>query len=78
MLDGITSFQNQSFSSLSGEAAHHASLISNSASILICPSRHEPFGNIIIDGWAHKIPVIAANVSGPGNLIKERINGLKF
>ena len=50
----------------------------NSASILICPSRHEPFGNIIIDGWAHKIPVIAANVSGPGNLIKERINGLKF
>ena len=50
----------------------------NSASVLICPSRHEPFGNIIIDGWAHKIPVIAANVSGPGNLIKEKVNGLKF
>lgn len=50
----------------------------NSASILVCPSRHEPFGNIIIDGWAHKIPVIAANVSGPSNLIKEKINGLKF
>jgi len=50
----------------------------NSASVLICPSRHEPFGNIIIDGWAHKIPVIAANVSGPNNLIKEKVNGLKF
>ena len=46
----------------------------NSASILVCPSRHEPFGNIIIDGWAHKIPVIAANVSGPSSLIKEKVN----
>lgn len=50
----------------------------NSTSLLVCPSRHEPFGNIIIDGWAHKIPVIASNIGGPSILIKEGVNGLKF
>jgi len=50
----------------------------NSTSLLVCPSRHEPFGNIIIDGWAHKIPVIASNTGGPSLLIKEGVNGLKF
>ena len=54
------------------------SLYLNSASVLVCPSRHEPFGNIIVDGWAHKIPVVASNVGGPKKLIKEKINGLKF
>ncbi len=50
----------------------------NTASLLICPSRHEPFGNIIIDGWAHKIPVIVSNTGGPGILVKHKVNGLKF
>ncbi len=50
----------------------------NSCSILVCPSRHEPFGNVIIDGWAHKIPVVVSNVGGPKKLIKHKINGLKF
>ena len=50
----------------------------NSADTLVCPSRHEPFGNIVIDGWAHKIPVIVSDTGGPGVLIKNNINGLKF
>jgi len=50
----------------------------NKSSILVCPSRHEPFGNIIVDGWAHKIPVIASNTGGPGEMIKHKYNGLKF
>ena len=48
------------------------------ASMLICPSRHEPFGNIVIDGWAHQIPVVVSNVGGPGSIVKHRYNGLKF
>ena len=49
----------------------------NSSSMLICPSRHEPFGNIIIDAWAHHVPVISSDI-GPNKLIKDKINGLKF
>ena len=50
----------------------------NKSSILVCPSRHEPFGNIIVDGWAHKIPVVASNTGGPDEIIKHRYNGIKF
>ncbi len=50
----------------------------NSSSVLICPSRHEPFGNIVVDGWAHKIPVIVSDIGGPGKMIKNKINGIKF
>ena len=50
----------------------------NSADLLVCPSRHEPFGNVVIEGWAHKIPVIVSDTGGPGALIKNNLNGLKF
>ena len=51
----------------------------NSSSMLICPSRHEPFGNIIIDAWAEDhVPVISSDIGGPNKLIKDKINGLKF
>ena len=50
----------------------------NLADILVCPSRHEPFGNVVVDGWAHKVPVIASATGGPGALIRNKINGLKF
>jgi glycosyltransferase involved in cell wall biosynthesis len=44
--------------------------------ILICPSRHEPLGNVILDAWAHGVPVIAAASEGPRQLISDRQNGL--
>lgn len=50
----------------------------NISSILVCPSRHEPFGNIVVDGWAHKIPVVVSNIGGPGRIVKHKSNGLKF
>ena len=50
----------------------------NVANVLVCPSIHEPFGNIIIDGWAHKVPVIASDVEGPSILINDGFYGLKF
>lgn len=44
--------------------------------IFVCPSRHEPLGNVILEAWLHKLPVIAANSQGPGQLIENRKNGL--
>ena len=48
------------------------------ADILVCPSRHEPLGNVIIEGWAHGVPVVAADNLGPGALIKDGETGLLF
>ena len=56
----------------------NVSEIYNTADILVCSSRIEPLGNIILEGWAHKIPVIASDIMGPGKLIDNKINGLKF
>ena len=49
-----------------------------SGDIFICPSRHEPLGNVILEAWAQAIPVIAADSSGPGVLIKNNENGILF
>lgn len=44
--------------------------------ILTCPSRHEPLGNVVIEGWAHGVPVVAAQSDGPRNLIHDKETGL--
>ncbi len=46
------------------------------ADMLICPSRHEPLGNVVIEGWAHDVPVIATKSQGPGALIRHDRSGL--
>lgn len=48
----------------------------NAADIYVCPSRVEPLGNVVIEAWAHKKPVIAANSAGPKGLIDSGYNGL--
>ncbi len=47
-----------------------------SADLLICPSRHEPLGNVILEAWAHNIPVIAASSQGPCELIDNKSSGV--
>lgn len=42
----------------------------------ICPSRHEPLGNVVLEAWAQRVPVIAADSRGPGALIDNEQNGL--
>ncbi len=44
--------------------------------VFICPSRHEPLGNVVIEAWAHSAPVVAADSLGPGVLIKHMETGL--
>ena len=44
--------------------------------MFVCPSRHEPLGNVVIEAWAQEAPVIAASSLGPGTLIEDMENGI--
>jgi len=44
--------------------------------VYVCPSRHEPLGNVVLEGWAQGRPVIAADSLGPGTLIEHGVNGV--
>jgi len=46
------------------------------ASVLACASRHEPLGNVVIEAWAHRTPVVAAASQGPRGLIRDGADGL--
>jgi glycosyltransferase involved in cell wall biosynthesis len=46
------------------------------ADMVICPSRHEPLGNVVIEAWAQQRPVICAASAGPAALIDSGRNGL--
>ncbi len=46
------------------------------ADVFVCPSRHEPLGNVILEAWAHEKPVVAASSSGPAALIDDGVTGL--
>jgi glycosyltransferase involved in cell wall biosynthesis len=39
------------------------------ADLFICPSRHEPLGNVVLEAWAAEKPVIAAAAAGPADLL---------
>lgn len=43
---------------------------------LVCPSRHEPLGNVVIEGFSAARPVVAAASQGPTELIEQGHNGL--
>lgn len=46
------------------------------ADMLACPSRHEPLGNVVLEAWAHGVPVVAAASQGPRALITDGVDGL--
>lgn len=46
------------------------------ADVFVCSSRHEPFGNIVIESWMHGVPIVAAASEGPSALIEDGVNGL--
>ena len=47
-----------------------------SCDVFVCPSRHEPLGNVVVEAWAQSKPVVAANSSGPRALIDHNKNGV--
>ncbi|HEX3881640.1 MAG TPA: glycosyltransferase [Stellaceae bacterium] len=46
------------------------------ADFLVCPSRLEPLGNVVIEAWAAGVPVIATASDGPAALISPAETGL--
>ncbi len=46
------------------------------ADLFVCPSRHEPLGNTILEAWAQQTPVVAADSYGPGTLITHLHSGV--
>ncbi|MCP5404953.1 MAG: glycosyltransferase [Pseudomonadaceae bacterium] len=46
------------------------------ADIWLAPSRVEPLGNTVLDGWAHGLPVIASKTVGPLGLMEDGRTGL--
>ncbi|MCP4625647.1 MAG: glycosyltransferase family 4 protein, partial [bacterium] len=46
------------------------------ADIFLCPSRRETLGNVILEAWAHQLPVISTSTPGAMTLISDDENGL--
>lgn len=44
--------------------------------VLVCPSRHEPLGNVVIEAWSAQRPVVAAAAQGPKEIITAEQDGL--
>jgi glycosyltransferase involved in cell wall biosynthesis len=42
----------------------------------VCPSRHEPLGNVVIEAWAQGVPVIATESQGPAALVRHGETGI--
>jgi glycosyltransferase involved in cell wall biosynthesis len=49
-----------------------------SADFFVLPSIHEPFGIVILEAWAAKIPVIASGVGGMKDFCEDGKNALLF
>ena len=50
----------------------------SAADILVVPSRYEPFGMVVLEGMLHGLPVIAAEVGGPADILQHGRTGLLF
>ncbi|MDX2144002.1 MAG: glycosyltransferase [Rhodospirillaceae bacterium] len=46
------------------------------ADVCLVPSRHEPFGNVVVNAWAQGTPLVASRSEGPGALIADGEDGL--
>jgi glycosyltransferase involved in cell wall biosynthesis len=44
--------------------------------VLVCPSRQEPLGNVVLEAFSAARPVVAAAAAGPAGLIEDRRTGL--
>lgn len=44
--------------------------------VFVCPSRHEPLGNVILEAWQHRLPVLSTRNEGARELVSEGDNAL--
>jgi glycosyltransferase involved in cell wall biosynthesis len=55
---------------------HDAAPYFAAADLYVVPSRHEPLGSVVLEGWMHRLPMVAAASQGPRWLIGDGENGL--
>lgn len=60
------------FTGWQGEPAAHYML----ADLFVCPSRHEPLGNVVLEAWCYGVPIVATRSDGPSELIADGENGV--
>jgi glycosyltransferase involved in cell wall biosynthesis len=53
-----------------------ASALYAAADLCLFPSRYEPLGNVVIQAWAHGLPIVAAASRGPAALIRNGEDGV--
>jgi glycosyltransferase involved in cell wall biosynthesis len=53
-----------------------AGALYRAADVCVFPSRTEPLGNVVIQAWAYRLPVVAARAIGPSYLITDGEQGL--
>lgn len=46
------------------------------ADVIVCPSRKEPHGNVILEAWSHRRPLVSTDTKGGGELITDGVDGL--
>lgn len=46
------------------------------ADLFVCPSRHEPLGNVILEAWTHRLPVLSTRNEGAQELVDPGRNAL--
>lgn len=46
------------------------------ADVIVVPSRHEPLGNVVLEAWAQRRPLVAAASQGPAALVRDEESGL--
>ena len=44
--------------------------------VFVCPSRHEPLGNVVLEAWSAARPVVAAAAQGPREVVRDGETGL--
>ncbi len=54
------------------EPIHHLA----AADALAFPSRHEPLGNVILDAWQARVPVVCTRSEGPGWFFRDGTDGI--
>jgi glycosyltransferase involved in cell wall biosynthesis len=54
------------------EPIHHLA----AANVVGMPSRHEPLGNVVLEGWQAGVPVVSTRSEGPSWFMRDGVNGL--
>jgi glycosyltransferase involved in cell wall biosynthesis len=53
-----------------------AGALYRAADLCLFPSRYEPLGNVVLQAWAHGLPIVAAASQGPADFIKDGEDGV--